>query len=82
MTNQEYWDALIHKYETMSDEEFSRILENTEENTASFFFLENDCIEYVFDSFTEDVNRMKYHVELVNVQDFFSADMDEEGFAA
>ena len=56
--------------------------ENTEENTASFFFLENDCIEYVFDSFTEDVNRMKYHAELVNVQDFFSADMDEEGFAA
>lgn len=82
MTNQEYWNGLIRKYESMSDENFSRIVDEIEKTTAPFFFLEDDYIEYVFDGFTENVSNMKYHAELSNVQNTFSCDMDEEGFAA
>ena len=39
MTNKEYWDRLIHKYETMSDEEFMRLVEEIDNDCESVFLI-------------------------------------------
>ena len=39
MTNKEYWDRLIHKYETMSDEEFMHLMEEIDNDYEPVFLI-------------------------------------------
>lgn len=45
MTNKEYWDRLIRKYEAMSDEEFQHLVGEIDNDCESVFFIVDDSSE-------------------------------------
>lgn len=82
MTNKEYWDGLIRKYETMSDEEFMRLMEEIDNDCEPVFFIEDDSVEYVINDPAEKDCKYEYRIEFFDVKNRFSSNMDEEGAAA
>ena len=82
MTNKEYWSGLINKYEMMSDEEFARLIEEIDRDSAEIFLIKDNTVEYVFNDYIGKDDKPEYHAVLFDVQEDFSLDMSEEGAAA